>query len=107
MEMEHEGSGGVGSVVSSFFLGGLIGAGVALLVAPRAGTEARKQIGSLAGNVKEKADEYYEQIKEMVSSTLENGKGLLEEKKRLVAGAVQAGIEAYEKKKREMPEGCS
>ena len=100
--MEHEGSGGVGSVVSSFFLGGLIGAGVALLIAPSSGKETREQIRGLAGNVKERADDYYEQIKEAVTSTLENGKGLVEEKKRLVTNAVQAGIEAYEKKKQEM-----
>ena len=102
--MEHEGSGG-GSVVSSFFLGGLIGAGVALLVAPSSGRETRKQIKGLAGNVKEKADDYYDQIEEAVISTLENGKGLLEEKKRLITNAVQAGVDAYEKKKKEMMAG--
>ena len=104
--MEHEGSGGVGSVVSSFFLGGLIGAGVALLVAPMAGKETREQIRGFAGNVKEKADDYYDQIEEAVISTLENGKGLVEEKKRLITSAVQAGIDAYEKKKEEMAGKC-
>ena len=103
--MEHEGSGGVGSVVSSFFLGGLIGAGIALLVAPATGRETREQIRGFAGNVKGKADDYYDQIKEAVTSTLENGKGLIEEKKRLITNAVQAGIDAYEKKKEEMMSG--
>ncbi len=76
--MENEGLGGMGSVVSSFFLGGLIGAGVALLVAPMSGRDTREQIRGLAGNVREKADDYYEQIKETVISTLENGMGLFE-----------------------------
>jgi gas vesicle protein len=102
--MEREGSRGAGSVVSSFFLGGLIGAGIALLVAPTTGRETREQIKGLAGNVKEKADTYYEDIKEAVTSTLENGKGLIDEKRRLITNAVQAGIEAYEKKKQEMAE---
>ena len=100
--MEHEGSGGVGSVVSSFFLGGLIGAGIALLVAPMTGRETREQIRGFAGDARKKADDYYEEIKEAVTSTLENGKGVIEEKKRLITSAVQAGIEAYEKKKQEM-----
>lgn len=100
--MEHEGSGGVGSVVSSFFLGGLIGAGIALLVAPMTGSETREQIRGFAGEATKKADDYYEEIKETVTSTLENGKGLVEEKKRLITNAVQAGIEAYEKKKQQM-----
>ncbi len=107
--MGQEGSGGVGSVVSSFFLGGLIGAGVALLIAPSSGSETRQQIRILAGDVKEKArekaDDYYEQIKETVVSTLEHGKGLVEEKKRLITSAVQAGIEEYEKTKKEMAGG--
>jgi gas vesicle protein len=103
--MEREGSGGVGSVVSSFFLGGLIGAGVALLVAPSSGKEARERIKGLPADVKEKADDYYDQVKEVVISTLENGKELVEEKKRLITNAVQAGIDAYEKKKKEMMSG--
>jgi len=105
--MAQEGSSGVCAVMSSFFLGGLIGAGVALLITPMTGEETRGQIRGFAGNVKEKADDYYEQIKETVASSLENGKGLIEEKKRLITNAVQAGIEAYEKKKRELEEGCS
>jgi len=105
--MGHEGSSGVCSVMSSFFLGGLIGAGVALLITPKTGEETREQINGFAGNVKEKADDYYEQIKQTVVSTLENGKGVIEEKKRAITNAVQAGIEAYEKKKRELGEGCS
>jgi gas vesicle protein len=104
--MEHEGSGGVGSVVSSFFLGGLIGAGIALLVAPMSGKETREQLKGFAGNVKEKADDYYDEIKGAVTSTLENGKGLVEEKKRLITSAVQAGIDAYEKKKEEAAGKC-
>ena len=104
--MEREESGGVCSIVSSFFLGGLIGAGVALLVAPMAGKETREQIKGFAGNVKEKADDYYEQITEAVTSTLESGMGLVDEKKRLITNAVQAGIEAYEKKKQEMQGKC-
>ncbi|HUJ89696.1 MAG TPA: YtxH domain-containing protein [Syntrophorhabdales bacterium] len=103
--MEREGSSGVCSVVSSFFLGGLIGAGVALLVAPMTGSETREQIRGFAGDARKKADDYYEQVKEAVTSTLENGKGLIEEKKRLITNAVQAGMEAYEKKKQEMAGG--
>jgi gas vesicle protein len=104
--MEREGSGGAGSVVSSFFLGGLIGAGVALLIAPMTGKETREQIRGLAENAKGKADDYYDQIKEAVTTTLENGRGLVEEKKRLITNAVQAGIDTYEKKKEETAGKC-
>jgi gas vesicle protein len=84
--------------MSSFFLGGFIGAAIALLVAPRAGKETRQQIKGTAEDVKVKAEDYYKQIKETVTSALEHGKDLVTEKKQLIAKAVQKGIEAYEKK---------
>ncbi|MGD0488307.1 MAG: YtxH domain-containing protein [Syntrophorhabdales bacterium] len=97
--MKSEGSGcRACSVMSSFFLGGFIGAAIALLVAPRAGKETRQQIKGTAEDVKVKAEDYYKQIKETVTSALEHGKDLVTEKKQLIAKAVQKGIEAYEKK---------
>jgi gas vesicle protein len=98
IQMEQNGSNGVGSVVSSFFLGGLIGAGVALLVAPKAGSEMREQIRGLAGTATKRANDYYEQITQVVASTLDSGKELLDDKKQLIANAVQAGIALYEEK---------
>ena len=97
--MKSEGSScRVCSVMSSFFLGGVIGAALALLVAPRAGKETRQQIKGAAEDVKGKAEDYYEQVKETVTSALEHGKGLVAEKKKLITKAVQEGIEAYKKK---------
>ena len=80
------------------FLGGLIGAAVALFVAPRAGQETRQQIKGAVEDVKGKAEDYYKQVKETVTSALEHGKGLVAEKKELITKAVQEGIEAYKKK---------
>jgi gas vesicle protein len=99
--MEENGSRGVGSIISSFFLGGLIGASVALLVSPKSGRETREQIKDLAGTATTKATDYYGQVKEAVSCTLENAKGLIDEKKRLITDAVQAGFAIYEQKKQE------
>jgi len=97
--MKNEGSGcKVCSTISSFFLGGFIGAAVALLVAPKAGKETRQQIKDAAESVKAKGEDYYKQVKETVTSALEHGKDLVAEKKQLIAKAVQKGIEAYEKK---------
>jgi gas vesicle protein len=107
--MKHEDSGqGAGSVMFSFLLGGVVGAGVALLLAPRAGSETRAQILELAedvkgrtggyyGQVKNKAGDYFEQVKDSVATALDKGKGVLEEKKSAITTAVQAAIDAYEK----------
>ncbi|MGO9014535.1 MAG: YtxH domain-containing protein [Dissulfurispiraceae bacterium] len=86
-----------GSVLLSFLLGGMVGAGLALLLAPQSGPETRKKIMDIADDVKEKAGEYVAQAKEKVTSTVEKGKSFVDEKKSLIAAAFEAGKEAYEK----------
>jgi gas vesicle protein len=99
--MDLEGSGrGCNCGMISFVVGGLIGAGVGLLLAPKSGKETREQIRGMAEGVKETTEDYYERVKKTVVSALENGQELFEEKKDLITSAVQAGIEAYEKKRK-------
>ena len=101
--MGNEESGrSTGSIILAFFIGGLVGAGVALLLAPQPGEETKQKIKELAEEAKGKATEYAEQIKSKVNSTVGKGKGILEEKKSLVTAAVEAGKEAYEKEKEKL-----
>ncbi|HOP85909.1 MAG TPA: YtxH domain-containing protein [Syntrophorhabdaceae bacterium] len=90
---------GAGSVVLSFFIGGLIGAGIALLVAPKSGVETRKQIKEFAEEAKEKAETYIEKVKEKASTAMEKGKEFLAKEKSIIKSAVEAGKEAFEKEK--------
>lgn len=96
--MRDEGYG-AGSVFLGFMLGGIVGAGVALLMAPQSGRETRAKIRELAEDAKEKATGYVEGTKEKVSSYVDKGRGLYDEKKSLVKSAIEAGKEAYEKEK--------
>ncbi|MGZ3514374.1 MAG: YtxH domain-containing protein [Thermodesulfobacteriota bacterium] len=90
------------SLILGFFIGGLVGAGVALLLAPQSGRETRQKVKELADEAKEKAAKYAEEIKSKVTSTVEKGKGLVKEKKSLVTAAVEAGKEAYQKEKEKL-----
>src|SRR4030043_2191566 len=94
-----------GSLILAFFIGGLVGAGVALLLAPQPGREARQKIKELAEEAKEKAAEYAEQVKGKVTSTVGKGKELFEEKKSLITTAVEAGKEAHTKEKEKQTKG--
>jgi gas vesicle protein len=94
-----------GSIILAFFIGGLVGAGVALLLAPRPGEETRQKVKELAEEAKKKATQYAEEVKSKVTSTVEKGKGLIEEKKSLVTTAVEAGKEAYAKEKEKLGKG--
>lgn len=96
--MRHEDGGfSAGSVLLSFLLGGMVGAGLALLLAPQSGVETRRKIRELTEEVKEKASDYVEHAKEKVVSTVGKGKEVFEEKKSAIAAALEAGKEAYEK----------
>ncbi|WP_333652151.1 YtxH domain-containing protein [Dissulfurispira sp.] len=96
--MRHEEGGfSAGSVLLSFLLGGMVGAGLALLLAPQSGVETRKRIREFTDDVREKVTEYVGQTKEKVVSTVEKGKHLVEEKKSALTAAFEAGKEAYEK----------
>jgi gas vesicle protein len=101
--MSNEESGhSAGSLILSFFIGGLVGAGVALLLAPRPGAETMQKIKEVAGDAKEKATEYVEKVKGTVTSTVGKGKELFEEKKSSVTAAIDAGKEAYAKEKEKL-----
>ena len=52
-----------GSMLVSFLLGGVVGAGLALLLAPQSGDETRKKIGDFADDVKDRAMDYVEKNK--------------------------------------------
>jgi gas vesicle protein len=101
----EEGRYSAGSLILGFFIGGLVGAGVALLLAPQPGTETRQKIKELADEAKEKAAKYAEEVKSKVTSTVEKGKELVEEKKSLITTAVEAGKEAYAKEKEKLGKG--
>jgi gas vesicle protein len=88
-----------GTVLLSFFLGGIIGAGVALLTAPKTGQETRKMIKEFAEDARDRAEEYVGQVKEKASGLVDRGRELLDKEKNIISKAVEAGKEAYEREK--------
>ena len=65
-EMQHATRSGP-SVVTGLLIGGLIGAGVALLMAPRSGEETRAEI-------RNKAMEYRDRTRDVVNETVSQAK---------------------------------
>lgn len=98
MEQQERGSN-AGSILLAFFIGGLVGAGVALLTAPQAGSETRKKIKEFAEDTKDKAEVYYDKVKDKTESAIEKGKEFIDEKKTVITKAVEAGKEAFNKEK--------
>lgn len=94
-----------GSLLFSFLLGGIVGAGMALLLAPQSGKETRRRIKEFSDEVKDKATGYVDDAKEAITSYVDQGKEFYGEKKSLVTSALEAGKEAYEREKERLSKG--
>ena len=91
--------------VSDFLLGALIGAGVALLFAPRSGRETRADIGRRARAAQDRVRDVATGVTDQVVDTFETARSRIEEqiesartaivtKKEQVSRAMEAGREA-------------
>ena len=85
--------------VLSFFLGGVVGAGIALLLTPQSGARTRQQIKDASHDAKVKAEEYYKQVRDKVEEAVSRGTGLVSESRPLLTAAIEAGKEAYQREK--------
>ena len=99
--------------MSSFFLGLAVGAGIALLVAPRSGEETRRDLRRQARRVtsaaQEAAEDFtdsmvdrYEHAKRTVEEKLETARQAIEMKRRQASEAIRAGREAANQARAEL-----
>lgn len=88
-----------GTVVVSFLAGAALGAGLALLYAPKSGRETREQIADLADDAVEKIKEYAKDAQDKIVNAFEEGQEAIREKKSILASAIEAGREAIQKEK--------
>jgi gas vesicle protein len=81
---------------SALFLGGLLGAGAALMFAPKSGKELRHQIAVRAGTAKDSMQHYLNSGKGGLISATRKGRDLFVDGTRsLVTARVQAGKKAF------------
>ena len=58
--------------VSGFLLGAIVGAGIALLSAPEAGTRTRKRIRRVAGELRDSAGDHWDDLAEDVKDKVDD-----------------------------------
>lgn len=88
-----------GTVLVSFVAGAAIGAGLALLYAPKSGREMRETIADLTEDAVDKIKEYAKEAQDKIKSTIEDGKETIHEKKSILTSAIEAGKEAMQKER--------
>ena len=78
--MEKEtGTGKCGSMMLPFVLGAAAGAGLALLMTPKAGHEVRGKIKDLSKDAMAKSKEYAQGMQEKAKAMMEKGKSSVEQ----------------------------
>ncbi len=94
-----EGRFSAGSVALAFLMGGAVGAGLALLVTPKSGQEAREMIKGQATAAREEALKVADEVKDKANELLEKSREAVEAKKAVLESALEAGKEAMEREK--------
>src|SRR5688572_20894340 len=99
-------SGGASSVILAFLLGGLTGAAVALLYAPRSGKETRDLLNERVRETAERGRELKEEavgrgqaLVNDATNYVERQKQEIESRKERFSAAVDAGRQAYREEK--------
>jgi gas vesicle protein len=88
--VERSGNGGVGS----FVIGALLGAGVALLLAPRSGEETQEDLRKRALKLKGQAEDRVREVQDQLEQRLEQARAELLDRVDQVREAVEAGRES-------------
>jgi gas vesicle protein len=98
-------------IAGAFLIGGLIGAAVALLYAPKSGRETRKDIARTAKKVKKETvhlvedaidsiNDFAGDVKDKVSDIIDQGKDLSESAKKEILKNLEDGQKIIEKQKK-------
>lgn len=91
----------------AFFLGGLIGAGIALLYAPAPGVETRRKVKETAERIRGQFKEGYETVVEKAEEGTGTAKEYIGEKISEVKAAYSAGRDAYQREKEKYAQKAS
>lgn len=89
-EMEHGGGG----FMTGLLAGCVLGAGLGMLLAPKAGADLRGQIGTQARNLGTKATEQYRRATERASDWAERGRHMVDRARETVTRGTE-GTQGY------------
>jgi len=98
-----ENEGGGGSFVMGLLTGTVLGAGLGMLFAPKAGNDLRGQISEQAGTIKNTASEQYRKASETASDIAEKGRQVYDRAR----GAVSKGTDEAQRYVRETADRVS
>lgn len=103
--MSDERDASAGTVLLSFLAGAAVGAGVALLLAPKTGEEMREKIAELADDAVDSIKDHARQAQQKIADAYEESKETLKQQKSILTSAIEAGKEAMDKEREKLRNG--
>jgi len=91
-----------GSVLLAFLVGGLVGAGIAMLYAPASGEETRRKIRESVDDAGDWAHNKFADTKDRISDRATRVRHMVGDKREDLAAAFEAGKDAYQKGKEKL-----
>jgi len=88
-----------GAVGLAFVTGALVGAAVALLLAPQSGRETREQMRGYARRTEDNLRDLAGKATEALDQVVERGREVLQEKKTVLSEAFEAGRDAMRRER--------
>ena len=89
----------LGAVGLAFVGGGLVGAAMALLLAPQSGRESREQVRGYARRAEENVHELAGKTTDFMDQAVDKGREFVQEKKSVLTEAVDAGRAAMSRER--------
>lgn len=106
----HDNTGRVAKGIGAFLLGGIVGAGLALLVAPQSGkrtredivrgaTKAKRRAEDIAADAASSVKDVIQDAGELLSDIIGHGKDLTEDVKKQLLVVIEEGQKTFEEQK--------
>jgi gas vesicle protein len=89
----------LGTVGLVFVSGGLVGAAVALLLAPQSGHDSREQLRGYAQRAEENVRELAERATQVFGQAVDKGREFIHDKQTVLSEAVEAGRTAMQRER--------
>ena len=89
----------LGAVGLAFVTGGLAGAAIALMLAPKSGRESQKQLRGYARRAEEQVHDLADKATEFMDQAMDKGHEFVQEKKMVLTEAVEAGRAAMQRER--------
>jgi gas vesicle protein len=91
-----------GSILAGVVIGALVGGALALLFAPKRGTELRTDLTGAVDDLKDRAEQVIDDLQASASDLVTRSRDVLDRTRENIARSVEAGKEAYVQKKDEL-----